>query len=274
MGELKDKERIRTAVRETYAKAAGAKTPGCGCTATGCCGAPNDFTAGDLSQAVGYSIQEINTVPEGANLGLGCGNPQAIAALKPGEIVLDLGSGGGFDAFLAARQIGDTGRVIGVDMTPEMISKSRINAEKGSYKNVEFRLGEIENLPVADETVDVIISNCVINLSTDKPRVFREAYRTLKKGGRLAVSDVVAFADIPEEYKQDLALYAGCIAGASSISEVEKMLLTAGFCKIRIIPKEESRTVIRSWAPGSKITDFVISASIEAIKPGGNPNVA
>ncbi|MDQ7797624.1 MAG: arsenite methyltransferase [Candidatus Edwardsbacteria bacterium] len=273
MDELNDKERIRTAVRETYAKAAVAKTPGCGCTATGCCGAPDDFTAGDLSQAVGYSIQEINTVPEGANLGLGCGNPQAIAALKPGEIVLDLGSGGGFDAFLAARQVGDTGRVIGVDMTPEMISKSRANADKGGYKNVEFRLGEIENLPVADETADVIISNCVINLSPDKPRVFVEAHRALKKGGRLAVSDIVAFAEIPEEYKQDLALYAGCIAGASSISEVEQMLRTAGFCQVRIVPKEESRTVIRSWAPGSKITDFVISASIEAIKPGGNPNV-
>lgn len=274
MDELKDKERIRTAVRETYAKVAGAKTPGCGCSATGCCGAPNDFTAGDLSQAVGYSIQEIASVPEGANLGLGCGNPQAIAALKPGEIVLDLGSGAGFDVFLAAKQVGDAGRLIGVDMTPEMISKARANAEKGGYKNVEFRLGEIENLPVADETVDVIISNCVINLSTDKPRVFREAYRALKKGGRLAVSDVVAFAEIPEEYKQDLALYAGCIAGASSISEVEHMLKTAGFSQVRIVPKEESKSVISTWALGSKITDFVISASIEALKPGGNPNDA
>ena len=274
MDELKDKERIRTAVRETYAKAADAKTPGCGCSATGCCGTSNDLAAGDLSQAVGYSNQEISSVPDGANLGLGCGNPQVLAALKPGETVLDLGSGAGFDVFLAAKQVGNSGRVIGVDMTPEMISVARANAEKGSYKNVEFRLGEIENLPVADETVDVIISNCVINLSTDKPRVFREAYRTLKKGGRLAVSDVVAFADIPEEYKQDMALYAGCIAGASSISELEKMLLTAGFCQVRIVPKEESRTVIRSWAPGSKITDFVISASIEAIKPGGNPNVS
>lgn len=274
MDDLKDKEKIRTAVRETYAKVAGAKTPGCGCAPAGCCGVPNDVTAGDLSQAVGYSAQEIASVPEGANLGLGCGNPQAIAALKSGEIVLDLGSGAGFDVFLAARQVGDTGRLIGVDMTPEMISKARANADKGGYKNVEFRLGEIENLPVADETVDVIISNCVINLSPDKQRVFNEAYRTLKKGGRLAVSDVVALTEIPEEYKQDLALYAGCIAGASPISEVERMLRASGFCQVRIVPKEGSKSVISNWAPGSKITDFVISASIEAIKPGGNHNVA
>jgi len=268
MGVLNNNEEIRTAVRETYAKAAVSTAPGCGCSTSACCGSPNGSAAEDMSQLVGYSIEEIGSVPEGANLGLGCGNPQAIAALKPGEIVLDLGSGAGFDVFLAARQVGDAGRVIGVDMTPEMISKARANAENGGYKNVEFRLGEIENLPVADETADVIISNCVINLSIDKPRVFMEAYRALKKGGRLAISDVVAFAEIPKEVQHDLALYAGCIAGAAHISEVEKMLRTAGFCQVSIVPKEESKAVIRNWAPGSKITDCVVSASIEAIKPG------
>lgn len=200
-------------------------------------------------------------------MGLGCGNPQAIAALKAGEIVLDLGSGGGFDCFLAARQVGDTGHVIGVDMTPEMITKARANADQGNYRNVEFRLAEIENLPVADGSVDVIISNCVINLAPDKPRVFSEAYRVLKPGGRLAISDVVASAELPQEVREDMALYAGCMAGASAVPEVERMLAEAGFTGIHVTPKDESRSFIREWVPGSDISDYIVSAAIEAVKP-------
>jgi SAM-dependent methyltransferase len=200
-------------------------------------------------------------------MGLGCGNPQAIAALQPGETVLDLGSGGGFDCFLAARQVGETGRVIGIDMTPAMISKARDNAAKGDFRNVEFRLGEIENLPVADESIDIIISNCVINLSPDKPRVFADAYRALKPGGRLAISDVVAFAELPDEIRRDMELFTGCMAGASLVSEVEAMLQASGFAEIRVEPKNESKSFIRDWAPGTDITDYVVSATIEGIKP-------
>jgi arsenite methyltransferase len=200
-------------------------------------------------------------------MGLGCGNPHAIASLKAGETVLDLGSGGGFDCFLAARVVGETGHVIGVDMTPDMISKSRANAAHAGFTNVEFRLGEIENLPAADDSVDVIISNCVINLSPEKLRVFQEAFRVLKPGGRLAVSDVVATAQLPDEMKKDLELYAGCIAGASLMDEVEHMLGEAGFSSIRIRPKDESRAFIREWAPGMNVEDFVVSATIEAVKP-------
>ncbi len=200
-------------------------------------------------------------------MGLGCGNPQAIASLQRGETVLDLGSGGGFDCFLAARAVGETGKVIGVDMTPEMVSKARENAMKAGYKNVEFRLGEIEHLPVADKSIDVILSNCVINLSPEKHKVFDDAFRVLKSGGRLAVSDVVATAELPEEVKNDLALHAGCIAGASLISDVEAMLQNSGFRDIRIKPKDESREFIRTWAPGRNIEDYVVSATIEAKKP-------
>jgi SAM-dependent methyltransferase len=203
----------------------------------------------------------------GANLGLGCGNPQAIADLKPGETVLDLGSGGGFDCFLAARQVGETGQVIGVDMTPAMVSKARANAEKGGFQNVEFRLGEIEHLPVADHSVDVILSNCVINLSPDKERVFADCFRVLKPGGRLAISDVVAFADLPAHVQEDMALLTGCMAGAALISDLEEMLNEAGFQHVRIHPKEESKTFIRDWAPGLPVTDYVVAATIEATRP-------
>ncbi|SPQ01983.1 Arsenite S-adenosylmethyltransferase (fragment) [Candidatus Sulfobium mesophilum] len=200
-------------------------------------------------------------------MGLGCGNPQAIASLKPGEIVLDLGSGGGFDCFLAARAVGETGKVIGVDMTPEMVSKARENAARAGFMNVEFRLGEIEHLPVADKSVDVIISNCVINLSPEKQKVFDDAFRVLKSGGRLAVSDIVATAELPEEVKNDLALHAGCMAGASLISDVEAMLRESGFRDIRIQPKDESREFIRTWAPGRNVEDYIVSATIVAMKP-------
>jgi len=225
-------------------------------------------SASDISAQLGYSSEELAAVPDGANLGLGCGNPQAIAELKPGEVVLDLGSGGGFDCFLAARQVGETGYVIGVDMTPEMVSRARDNAAKGGYTNTDFRLGEIEHLPVADQSVDVIISNCVINLSPDKQQVFNEAFRVLRPGGRLAVSDVVATADLPADIQNDLDVYySGCISGASSIDELKTMLAQSGFKDIVVELKEESRSFIKDWVPGSKIEDYITSAVIKAIKP-------
>jgi SAM-dependent methyltransferase len=222
---------------------------------------------GAHASRLGYSDAELDSIPEGADLGLGCGNPQAIAALRPGETVLDLGSGAGFDCFLAARAVGDFGHVIGVDMTPEMLAKARANGVKGGYRNVEFRLGEIEHLPLADASVDAIISNCVINLSPDKAQVFREAYRVLKPGGRLAISDVVATAELPPEAREDLALYIGCMSGASQIGELERQLGDAGFTSIRITPRDASREFIRDWAPGRGVEAYVVSASIEALRP-------
>lgn len=248
-----DQDRLRNAVRGAYASVA---------QGGGCCGGPVEIDATRL----GYADEELAAVPDGANLGLGCGNPQAIAALQPGETVLDLGSGAGFDCFLAARAVGDAGRVIGVDMTPEMLGKARENARKGGYDNVEFRLGEIEHLPVADASVDAIISNCVINLSPDKAQVFREAFRVLKPGGRLAISDVVATAELPAQAREDLAMYTGCIAGASPIAELEAMLHETGFNAVRIAPRDESREFIRDWAPGRGVEDYVASATIEAVK--------
>jgi len=256
-----EREEIRQAVRDKYGSVAQATDTGCGCSISSCC------NPGDVSVALGYSLEQLTAAPEGANMGLGCGNPHAIALLKEGETVLDLGSGGGFDCFLAAQAVGETGRVIGVDVTPEMVSKARQNVVSVGFKNIEFRLGEIENLPVADASVDVIISNCVINLSPEKPRVFREALRVLKPGGRLAISDVVATAQLPDEMKKDLALYAGCVAGAASIDELVDMLRKARFTHIRIQPKDESREFIRDWAPGMRVEDFVVSAAIEAVKP-------
>ena len=220
----------------------------------------------DVSARIGYSVEDLADLPEGANMGLGCGNPHAIASLQPGEVVLDLGSGGGIDCFLAAKAVGDKGRVIGVDMTPEMISKSREYAEKAKFSNVEFRLGEIEHIPAADNSADVIMSNCVINLSPDKPSVFRDAFRVLKKGGRLAVTDVVATAAMPDDVRENIELLAGCVAGAARMDELKAMLEEAGFSSIRINPKEESKEVIREWFPESRLEDYVVSATIEAVK--------
>lgn len=265
-----ENDTVKQTVRERYGQIA--KDGGsCGCALT-CC-SPSDAATADepdaasIARRLGYSAEETSAVPEGSNLGLGCGNPQAIAELKPGETVLDLGSGAGFDAFLAARAVGPTGRVIGVDMTPEMVGKARKNQANGSYENVEFRIGEIESLPVANATVDVIISNCVINLSPAKPRVFREAFRVLKPGGRLAVSDIVALAPIPDELRKDWELYTGCVAGASLVDDLKAMLKQAGFTNIRIVRKGESREIIGQWFPGRKAEDYVASASIEAVKP-------
>src|SRR3989338_7481368 len=201
---------IKKTVKDSYAKIA-QTSGGCGCESCGC---GSNQAVKRQSGKVGYSDNEMSAVPEGANLGLGCGNPVAIASLKEGETVLDLGSGAGFDAFLASARVGQTGKVIGVDMTPEMIEKARVNTKKGNYRNVEFRLGEIEKLPVEDNSVDVIISNCVINLSPDKKSVFMEAFRVLKPGGRLMVSDIVLVKDLPDAIKESIEAYVGCLAGA------------------------------------------------------------
>ena len=281
--ETKNKEKIRQAVRESYGELAKLGTtasglsPAASCcdesgTSTGtnpgasCCGEPQ-FTPEQMSAAMGYSKEDMDSVPEDANLGLGCGNPQAIASLKPGETVVDLGSGSGFDCFLASKEVGETGQVIGVDMTPEMVSKAREYAEKMGTSNVEFRLGEIEHLPVADSSADIIISNCVINLSPDKLSVYRDAYRVLKPGGRLAILDIVATAPLPDEIQKNLALVSACVGGAATIDDTMGMLKQAGFQDIKIKPKDESREVIRKCAPGTNVGDYVVSAYIEAIKP-------
>jgi arsenite methyltransferase len=259
-------DQVRQHVRNRYKQIAlmDAAEASCCSPAIGCCDTPADRD--QVSARLGYSEQELSVVPEGANLGLGCGNPQAIASLKPGEVVLDLGSGGGFDCFLASRQVGETGKVIGVDMTPEMISRARGNAAKGGVTNTEFRLGEIEHLPLSDNSVDVIISNCVINLSPDKQQVFDEAYRVLKSGGRVAVSDIVTTAALPDHIKNDMDSLAGCISGASSIEELNALLCNSGFSEISIEPKGESKSFIQDWVPGARIDDYIVSAVLKAVK--------
>jgi len=265
-----DTTEIKDLVRARYGGIAAAASQSCCGPATACCGpvAEDDLTGFDAKASrMGYSDAELQAVPEGANLGLGCGNPQAIAALRPGEVLVDLGSGAGFDCLLAARQVGATGRVIGVDMTHEMLRKSRDNAARVGAVGVEFRLGEIEHLPVADNTADVIISNCVINLVPDKAQVFREAFRVLKPGGRLAIADVVNIAPLPAELATDKALLCGCVAGAASVAAIEDWLRTAGFVEVRIEVKSESREYVASWAAGRGIENYVAAATIEARKP-------
>ena len=243
--ETKNSDEIRRAVRSRYGEIAKQETSGCGCSAlSSCCGsAPASIEK--MSRAFGYTKEQLDSAPDGANMGLGCGNPQAIASLKEGETVLDLGSGGGFDCFLAAKSVGESGRVIGVDMTADMVSKARKNAEK----------------------LDVIISNCVINLSPEKMNVFREAWRVLRPGGRLAILDVVALRTLPDEIKNDIALISGCVGGTEEIKVIEKTLQEAGFQNININPKDESRESIREWFPGRNLEDYVASATIEATKP-------
>jgi len=226
------KEKIKKAVREGYAKIA-KQDSSCCVPVNSCCGSTD--LAQNVSRTIGYTEEELKAVPEGANLGLGCGNPVALASLKEGETVLDLGSGAGFDCFLAANRVGNTGRVIGVDMTLEMIEKARENARKGNYQNVEFRLGEIENLPVADNSVDVVISNCVINLAPDKRKVFTEALRVLKPGGRLMVSDIVLLGELPDFIKNSIEAYIGCLSGAIMKDEYVDTIKSAGFEAVSVV---------------------------------------
>jgi SAM-dependent methyltransferase len=262
-----DDIQIKELVRARYGSIAAAATDnGCAPTAASCC-APGNDAAAEKAERMGYSPAELAAVPDGANLGLGCGNPQAIAAMQPGEVVVDLGSGAGFDCFLAAQQVGPAGRVIGVDMTHEMLKKARDNAASIGAANVEFRLGELEHLPIADNTADVVISNCVINLVPDKARVFRESFRVLKPGGRLAVSDVVNTAPLSTELQADTALLCGCVAGAAPVDKIEAWLTEAGFGDVRVTPKPESRELIATWAPGRGIENHVVSAMVEARKP-------
>ncbi len=262
-------DEVKKVVRKSYGKIAVAENCGCGCSS-------------EVSKNIGYSQTELDSVPAGANLNLGCGNPVALASLKEGETVIDLGSGGGLDCFLAANKVGLEGRVIGVDMTPEMLDKARENCRKGSYKNVEFRLGEIENLPVADNTADVIISNCVINLSTEKQRVFNEAFRVLKPGGRLMISDIVLLRDIPEALKRSILAYTGCISGAEMKFAYTQLIENAGFRRIKIVEElqlEPEQILSNATAKAfmdelnlsfnlaKKIVGSVASIKISAIKP-------
>ena len=227
-------EEIRKTVRDRYARVAG-KGRSCCTPVTSCCGSTGAVLAREISRKMRYTERELEAVPDGANLGLGCGNPVALASLKEGDMVLDLGSGAGFDCFLAANKVGKNGRVIGVDMTPEMIEKARENARKGNYSNVEFRLGEIENLPVADNSVDVIISNCVINLSPDKRRVFAEAYRVLRPNGKLMVSDIVLLKELPDSIKNSAQAYVACLAGAIMKHKYLEAIEAAGFQEVKVI---------------------------------------
>lgn len=275
---IKDSE-IRKTVREGYASVA--KQSRCGCSPTvSCCGAP--ASAEQISRAVGYSDEDMAAVPDGANLGLGCGNPIALATLKPGETVLDLGSGAGFDCFLAAKKVGDTGRVIGVDMTPEMLEKARENAAKVGAANVEFRMGEIEHLPVADASVDAIISNCVINLSPDKPQVFREAFRALKRGGRLMVSDVVLTHELPAAIRESVNLYVSCVSGAMLKADYLAAIRAAGFDNVKVVSEnafpmdlkyddpvvdEVAKQAGLSEAEMRRLAEGVLSVKVSATRP-------
>jgi len=271
-----DPEIIKEAVRQRYGAIATGQANLAGDTPqSSCCGASESIesdcgcgcSADAQARTLGYSAGDVGAVPEGSNLGLGCGNPLAIASLKQGQWVLDLGSGAGFDAFLAARAVGRAGKVIGVDMTAEMVAKARANAKKGGYTQVEFRLGEIEALPVADRVVDVIISNCVINLCPEKRPVYQEAFRVLKPGGRIAVSDVVAWKPLSEEFRQNLALHCGCLAGATPKAELEAILRDAGFVDIVIRPKGNSGDIIGSWETTANLESQVFAAEVLATKP-------
>lgn len=269
-------KRIKKVVREGYAKIAKQGSSCCG-SVNSCCGGVD--VAQDISRKIGYTEEELKNAPEGANLGLGCGNPVALASLKEGETVLDLGSGAGFDSFLAAQKVGDKGRVIGVDMTPEMIKKAKENAKKGNYRNVEFRLGEIENLPLADTSVDVIISNCVINLSPDKEKVFRESFRVLTLGGRLMISDIVLLRELPDYIRKSIEAYIGCLSGAIMKDKYIAMIEKAGFQNVEVINETSFPIELMANDPTAKtimknlrltaekvkgIADSVVSISIQA----------
>ncbi|HHC24081.1 MAG TPA: arsenite methyltransferase [Desulfobacterales bacterium] len=252
----------REIVREKYGEIARNKTSCCG-PAKSCCG--KDSSADHLSKDIGYSDEELSIVPDDANLGLGCGNPTALATLKQGEVVLDLGAGGGMDCFLAAKKVGETGKVIGVDMTPDMVSLARKNAVKVNAGNVEFRLGEIENLPAADNIADVIISNCVINLSPDKKRVFQEAYRVLKSGGRMMISDIVLLRPLPDKIKESIDAYVGCVGGALLKTEYLDSIAAAGFENIKVMG-EQTFSIVANDDPYIKSLTETFSLSPEQLK--------
>ncbi len=258
---MKTKNDIKKIVKEGYAKLARQQTS-C-CSSGSCCSSSN--TARDISKTIGYSDAEMNAVPDGANLGLGCGNPVAIASLKEGDVVLDLGSGAGLDAFLAAQKVGKTGRVIGVDMTEEMLEKAKTNAKKGGFSNVEFRQGEIEKLPVEDNAADVIISNCVINLSPDKETVFKEAFRVLKPKGRLMVSDLVLAKDLPKSIRESVEAYVGCLAGAIKKDKYLDFIKKAGFQDVKII-SESSYPVDAMFDNFESAQDAIVSIKVSAVK--------
>jgi len=254
-------DKIKKIVRDGYAKALSQKNS-C-CSSSSCCGGVTQ--AENISKKVGYSDSDLNAVPEGANLGFGCGNPVAIASLNEGDVVLDLGSGAGFDAFLAAKKIGKTGRVISVDMTPEMLERARANAKKGGFDNVEFRSGEIEKLPIENSTIDVIISNCVINLSPDKETVFKEAFRALKSGGRLMVSDLVLAKDLPKQIKESVEAYVGCLAGAIKKDDYIGFIKQAGFQDIKVI-SETGYPVDAMFDNLEAASDAIVSIKVSAVK--------
>lgn len=265
---LNNDDQIRQSVREHYGGIVSEKKERKNCcdkSSGGSCFGAN--TSESYAATLGYSPEELAAVPDGANLGLGCGNPLAFTSIKPGDTVLDLGSGAGFDAFIAARKAGPDGLVIGVDMTPQMVSKAREKAVKNGFNNVSFRLGEIEHLPVADGTVDLVISNCVLNLSPQKKAVLEEVFRVLKPGGQVVISDIVTSGELPAEVKSSLALYAGCIAGASVVSELEGYFEQIGFAEVSISRKEGSDQLIESWKPEAQLQRYVYSATIRARKP-------
>lgn len=265
-----DKKETQKIVREAYGKIAQGQE-GCGC---GTCG-PDTKT---FAKSVGYSEEELKVIPEKANLALSCGNPTALATLKEDETVLDLGSGAGFDCFLAASKVGSKGKVIGVDMTPEMIEKARENAENNGVKNVEFRLGEIENLPVEDNSVDVVISNCVINLSSDKPKVFQEIYRILKPGGRIAISDMALKKELPQNVRQSIGAYVSCVGGAALIGVYKKSVEESGLKEVKITIKGRSacidpdtkdpigRAILDGLGDGESLEGYVVSIYVEGHK--------
>jgi len=263
---MEDKQ-IKKVVREGYAKIA-KQDSSCCAPANSCCGSTD--LAEDISKSIGYTKEELKAVPEGANLGLGCGNPVALASLKEGEIVLDLGSGAGFDCFLAADRVGENGRVIGVDMTPEMVEKARENARKSNYANVEFRLGEIENLPVADNSVDIVISNCVINLAPDKGKVFSEAFRALKPGGRLMISDIVLLKELPDFIKDSIEAYIGCLSGAIMRNEYIEAIKASGFQEIRIVDETSFPIECMANDPTAKAIIKNLEIPLEEVKEAAN----
>jgi arsenite methyltransferase len=245
---MKD-ENVRKAVRERYGQRAKGEASCCGSSGS-CCGSTTP-----ASQAVGYTAAQLQSIPDGADLGLGCGNPTALASLKEGESILDLGSGGGIDCFLAAQAVGERGRVIGVDMTAEMVDRARDNARRNHIENIEFRLGEIEHLPVADGSVDVVISNCVINLSPDKPQVFREAFRALKPGGRMFVSDIVLLRELPDAVRESIEAYVGCVAGASMRADYLAAIEAAGFQDVEILKEVSAQSAFSGSGEPTLVID-------------------